>query len=66
MSIIGTIVDVYGEVVNLLFDGICVWAAEEECEDCDTFEEAVEYCVDSWQDDEWDLQLTEEAARTLD
>lgn len=65
MSIIGTIINVYGEVVNLLFDGICVWAGKEECGDCDTFQEAVEYCTMSWQNDEWNLQLTKEAAQIL-
>lgn len=65
MKLIGMI-DVYGEAVKLFWDGVSVWAAKEECGDCSTFSEAVEYCVKSWEDDEWDLQFTKEAARTLD
>lgn len=66
MKKIGTIKDVYGETCNLTWDGCRVWVDDHEDMDCDSFEDAVECCAISWGDDKWELQLTEEAARTLD
>lgn len=63
---IGTIKDLDGNMCDLTWDGVYLWIDDEEEANLETFEDAVEYCAISWQNDIWELQLTEEAAKTLD